>query len=334
VIVLRARGGPGEEALRLRAEAMALVAQDDLGSLERAEAALDGLAATEPELRAALADAALARALRASSQDEEAGAVSSRALADRAREDLRKLEAEIGPDPAVRRAGAVAAALSGDRETAARAVRSLRSDGGHDRWAELAEGILEMEGDGAARTRGLARLQALVAKSPELIRARYLVARTQAEAGRRQEALATLEALLAANPRHERARRLRETLSAPVPQAEAVAAPAAPRPQPTEPPEEAAPRPPRPAPAAPAPSAPAAAGEAAPGGETQPAASQPTAPVAPAPLPVVVPPRPEPDGTSVPGEAGEEPGAGGDASSPKGRRPPATEEPWPDMGGG
>jgi len=334
VVVLRARGGPGEEALRLRAEAMALVAQDDIGSLERAEAALDRLGASEPELRSALADAALARALRASSQDEEAGALSSRALADRAREDLRKLEAEIGPDPALWRAGAVAAALAGDREAAARAARSLRSDGGYDRWVELAEAILEMEGDGAARTRGLARLQALVAKSPELIRARYLVARTQAEAGRRQEALATLEALLAANPHHERARRLRDILSTPVPQAEAVPAPAAPTPQPAAPPGEAAPGARRPAPPVSAPSTEAAAGETAPGGETQPAALQPTAPIAPAPLPVVAPPGPEPAGIS-PGDAGEEPGAGGDASRPKsGRRPPAEDAPWPEMGGG
>ncbi|HSN91167.1 MAG TPA: zinc-ribbon domain-containing protein [Anaeromyxobacteraceae bacterium] len=335
VLLLRARGGPGDEELRLRSEAMALVAQDDVGSLERAEATLERLAASEPELRAALADAALARALRASSQDEEAGALSSRALADRAREDLRKVEAEIGPDPAVRRARAVAAALAGDREDAARAARSLRNDGGYDRWAELAEAILETEEDGPARTRGLARLQALVAKSPELIRARLLLARAQADSGRRQEALATLEALLAANPRHERARRLREFLSAPVPQAEAVAAPPVSPPPPGKASGAPAPAAPRPvSAAAPAPStasAVPATGEPAPAGEAQVTPSQPTAPVPPAPLPVVVPPRPGPSAPSVP----EEPGAGGDAQRPKpSKRPPAPSHLWPEPAGG
>jgi tetratricopeptide (TPR) repeat protein len=313
---------------------MALVAQDDIGSLGRAEEALDRLGATEPELRAARADAALARALRASSQDEEAGGPSARALADRAREDLRKLEAEIGPDPAVRRARAVAAALAGDREAAVRAARSLRTEGGYDRWAELAEAVVELEGDGAARTRGLARLQALVAKSPEMMRARYLLARGQAEAGRRQEALAMLEALLAANPHHERARRLRETLSTPVPQAEAVAVPA------IAPPPTPAPAAPRMTPASPAP-APAGASsapseEAGAGEEPQPGASQPTTPIPPAPLPVVAPPKPQPSGTSVPGAEGSgEPGAGGDASPAKsGRRPVAPDDPWSHLGGG
>jgi predicted Zn finger-like uncharacterized protein len=328
ILLVRARGGPSREALRLREQAMALVAQDDLASLARAEEALQGLGATEPELRAALADAALARVLRASSGQEEGGGPSARALADRAREDLRALEGEIGPDPAVRRASAVGHALAGDREAATRVARSLRTEGGYDRWAELAEAIVEVEGDAAARTRGLARLQALVAKSPELLRGRYLLAEAQAEAGRRQEALATLEALLAANPRHERARSFRESLSAPVPQAE-VAAP----PPPAAPREGTAPRAAAPAPAAAAP-APAAAGEAQPEAEAEPGPTQSTAPLAPAPLPVVVPPKPVPDRTAPGAERTGEPGAGGDASSRGRKRVTPREHLLPDSGGG
>lgn len=337
VLLLRARGGPGKEALRLRAEAMALVAQDDLDSLSRAEAALEGLAGSEPEMRAALADAALARFLRASSQDEEAGGPSARALADRAREDLRALEAEIGPDPAVRRASAVAFALAGDREAAARVARSLRSEGGYDRWAELAEALVEVEGDAEARARGVARLQALVAKSPEMVRARYLLARAQAEGGRRQEALASLEALLAVNPRHERARRFREGLGSPGPQVE-IAPPAPPLgAAASSAPASAAPAPAAPTPAVPSgPTSASAApvsvpAEAPPEGEAQTAPSQPTAPVAPAPLPVVVPPKPAP---ARGGETeGTEPGGGGDAPARR-RRGVSRDHLMPDSGGG
>jgi tetratricopeptide (TPR) repeat protein len=330
-LILRASGGPGREALRRRAEAMALVAQDDLASLARAEEALQALAAAEPELRSALADAALARVLRASSQDEEA-VPSARALADRAREDLRRLEGEIGPDPAVRRASAVAHALAGEREAAVREARSLGEEGGFDRWVELSEALVEIEGDAAARTRGLARLQALVARSPELVRARYLLARAQAESGSRQEALASLEALLAVNPRHERARRFREALGSTGPQVE-IARPPAPSdlPAPLAPAPAGAPGAPAAQAAAPAPAP--AAGEPPPEVETQPAPSQPTAPVAPASLPVVVPPKPAPARTGQDGEGASEPGGGGDAATPR-RGSGTRDHLLPDSGGG
>ncbi len=248
------------DVLRARDVGVALIALDDLASLEKAEGMLDGVALREARLWSAAADAAMARALHAGAVVEQAAPLAARLAAkiaerDRlaleaapgteeavraAAEDAKALETQLEPgqrrarelsgdafarlqelssrrgnDAAVQRAFAVYFALAGDREQAERAERAARERGGDDAWLMLAEAILDARETGRpARERVLAQVGSLAASRPDLLRARFILARAQAALGRRQEAAATLDGLLAANPGHERARQLRAELLA------------------------------------------------------------------------------------------------------------------------
>jgi thioredoxin-like negative regulator of GroEL len=184
----------------------------------------------------------------------------------------------------------VLAALAGDRDETARLAALARSRAA-DPWADLAEAWLEVKAPGG-REPAQPALARLVGEHPELLRARYLLARAQAAGGRREEAVATLTGLLAANPRHERAQRLRAQLAAPPtppPQVHVAPAPAPPPPPRRWPVVAPAPAPALPpAPASP-PTAPA--GDAAPPGQTKaPPAEIPLQ----APIRIVVPPPAQP----------------------------------------
>jgi predicted Zn finger-like uncharacterized protein len=275
-------------------------------------------------------EAALASEIHRAQVQLEAGQRASRELQERARGELRQLETELGAEPAVGRALAISAALAGDRERTERAARTTRGpDGTYDAWAELASASLEAEGDSATRDRGRARLEAVVAKNPSMLRARYLLASALADAGRKDDAVRAVDAILKANPKHERAQALRADLTAVVaPYAVVPVAGKVPE-KPAAPARNAAAQPPLPAAAPGAPPVPAQ------GAAEPPATTQPTAPVPPAPLQVAPPPQPAPSGRSVPegAEGPATPGAGGDAGG-TGRQRPRREEPLPEITGG
>jgi len=128
------------------------------------------------------------------------------------------------------RGQAVLAAIDGNDEEVLRTAGLLRR-AGPDPWADLAELWLAVRKDGAARDQAIPRLSALAGAHPQLIRARFLLARALLAAGRREEAISSLGLLLSANPHHERAQRLRAQLATPPPapvQPPPVAAPARP----------------------------------------------------------------------------------------------------------
>jgi hypothetical protein len=230
-----------------------------------------------------------------------------RALAGAAAERLRALRGEVGDTPEVVRATAALHALRGEREPLQKLVRTARERGGRDAWLDLADGWMDArDPDRPTRERAVVRLGAVASARPDLLRARYLLARVEASLGRRAEALATLDGVLSANPRHGAAGRLQSELKAPPPPPPAPPAPAAPpaarAPTPQRKPvPQAGPTPSSPASAATAPSGP---GQEAPAPAAAPAASPPPAPPpppaqvvpapapAPAPAPVDAPPPP------------------------------------------
>jgi thioredoxin-like negative regulator of GroEL len=183
----------------------------------------------------------------------------------------------------------VLAALAGDRDETARLAALARSRAA-DPWADLAEAWLEVKAPGG-REPALPALARLVGEHPELLRARYLLARAQAAGGHREEAVATLTGLLAANPRHERAQRLKVQLTAPpAPPPQVHLAPAPPPPPPRRwPAAVATPTPALPPPPSSPPTAPA--GDAAPSG---PAKAPPAEIPLQAPIRIVVPPPTQP----------------------------------------
>ena len=228
---------------------------------------------------------------------KEAEALAAQGLAD-----LEALARAPAGEAAAARGLAVAFALAGDGGQVARYAGLARA-AGPDPWADLAEAWLDLRQNPAARDQAVQRLQQLITAHPELIRARYLLARAQAAAGRREEAEATLAGLLAANPRHERAQRLKGTLSVPAgalpaaPPPVAAAPATAPAPPPARPAEVRRPAPAPPAPiATPAVEVPAATPPA-PEPEPTPAAAPMPEPVKPAPPPP--PPRKEFDPTPL-----------------------------------
>ena len=148
----------------------------------------------------------------------------ARELASHATEVLDRLEKEGAAAAEVARARVVAAALGPDRAAVARLAAAARSRLRDDPQVELAERGAEVHAaDRSVRDRAVGSLGMLVARRPELTRARYLLARGQGAEGKRAEALATVEGLLRANPQHEGAVTLR---------AELVAATAKPAPPP------------------------------------------------------------------------------------------------------
>jgi len=216
------------------------------------------------------------------------------ALAAQGLADLRGLAATPGGEQAAARGLAVAFALAGDGEQVARQAAVARGSGA-DPWADLAEAWVLARQDQAARDQATKRLQALVVAHPELIRARLLLARAQAAAGRREEAEATVVGLLAANPRHERAQRLKARLAMTVTAVPAGPPPPAPAP-PARPTEWRRPVVPVPAPP-PAAVEPASAPAAPAPAEAEPTPAAPVAvpepaPAAPSPAPPPPPPPP------------------------------------------
>ena len=312
--------------------ALELASRDDLASLEQARSQLDDAIRKAPRLHAARADRALVDLLTAGAladlSPDPAGGVRGRkgeVLVEQSSASLEQLE-RAGLAPAeVARARAVAAALGTDRAQLGRlatAARALLADDPFVQVAELSSAV--RSGDRGSRERAIGALSMLVTRHPELIRARYTLARGQALAGRRPEALATLKALLEANPRHEGALALRESLvrttpavvgPAPVPPSANPAQPAARAERPATPPRRAD----------------SSSGEAgaATGGTSASAAPRPSTPAA-----------PRPAQGSTPGAAGSEvpaASAPGDAEpapvAPR-LRPAAVPEPEPVQGGG
>jgi hypothetical protein len=141
-----------------------------------------------------------------------------RALGGAAVQALRKLQSEQGDGPDVARGLAAYHALANERDRARKVIRAAREQAPADPWLDLAEAWVDArDPDRTARERALAELGALSVAHPELLRARYLLARTGASLGRKGEAIAALDALLAANGRHEAGKRLRDELIAPPP---------------------------------------------------------------------------------------------------------------------
>jgi hypothetical protein len=164
------------------------------------------------------AEAAIAAEVRRLEQDLSARQRRARELFQEAFGVLRDLDASHPGDAAVRRGLAVYASLAGSAEEAPRLVQAARAAGPDDHWILLAEANLDAQSDKAgARDRALVRLGTLASEHPEMLRARYLLARAQADLGRRSEAVATLDGILAANPGHDRAARFRAELVAPPP---------------------------------------------------------------------------------------------------------------------
>ncbi|WP_242343976.1 zinc-ribbon domain-containing protein [Anaeromyxobacter terrae] len=138
----------------------------------------------------------------------------ARSLVASARSALTPLEAELRGDPALVRALAAVHLAAGERAAALALARTAGTADDRDPWIELVDAALDAtEAHRAAQERAVVKLTALSARSPELLRARHLLAVTQAALGRTDEARGTLDRLLAANPRHESARALRDSLS-------------------------------------------------------------------------------------------------------------------------
>jgi predicted Zn finger-like uncharacterized protein len=210
------------------------------------------------------------------------------ALRTRAAEELRLVAGESKGARDAAPGLAVLAVLDGNAEEVQRASDLLRAKG-PDHWADLVELWMAVRKDGASRDQAIPRLQAVAGAHPQLIRARFVLARALLAAGRREEAISSLALVLSANPHHERAQRLRAQLAtppAPVITPAVVAPPAAPPPKPAWTPRPAVPV------AAPVAAPPAAIAppQAAPNQVTPPA----PAPAATPPAPVPVPPPPVP----------------------------------------
>ena len=324
-------------AREAHAGAIELALRDDLSSLEQARARLDEVLRSVPRLHAARADLALVELLLAGALYEQAEDVGGargaelhergKAHAERGMAALEELErGDLAPGE-VARARTVAAALGQDRVQVKRLATAARGQLPNDPLVEAAECSAEIRsGDRASRERAIGSLSLLVARRPDVIRARYLLARGQFLSGRRAEALATTEALLKANPNHEAALALRETLTRPpppVPTQPAAGAPTAP------PPAAKAEKPAAP-PRKPAPAAGEAAAER--GGNAAGSARRTTPPPPPAPKPAEEEAAPVAPAEGSPAAADRAPPAEGEPA-PR-LRPAAVPEPEPVQGGG
>lgn len=132
--------------------------------------------------------------------------------------ELEALGRMQGGDPSVARALAVHHAFAGEREQASRVINEARAAGLSDPWLDLAEGASDLAaGSEPARRQAVARLAALAAAHPGLLRASMLLARAEADLGDTGAAVAGLDRVLAANPGHDLARRTKERLLRPPP---------------------------------------------------------------------------------------------------------------------
>jgi predicted Zn finger-like uncharacterized protein len=229
------RGAASERALAYVVRA-AVLAEEGEGlaerlaarTAERARLSREQLPGWEEADRAAAAD------VQKLGPEVKAREERAHALVAAAFQALRRLQSEQGDGPDVARGLAAYHALAGERDRARKIIRAARDHAPADPWLDLAEAWVDArDPDRAARERALAELGALSVAHPELLRARYLLARTEATLGRKGEAIATLDALLSANARHEAGKRLRDELTAP------------PAPPPEAPPEAAKPEPQR-----------------------------------------------------------------------------------------
>jgi predicted Zn finger-like uncharacterized protein len=179
-------------------------------AMERERLAREQPAGWEESERAAAADAQKLEG------DVRAREERARGLGGAALQALKRLGSEPGEGPEVARGLAAYYALGGERDRARKIIGAARERAPADPWLDLAEAWVDArDPDHAARERALIELGTLSVAHPELLHARYLLARTQAALGRRGEAIATLDALLVANGKHEGARRLRDAITAP-----------------------------------------------------------------------------------------------------------------------
>jgi len=213
-----ATGPRGTEDARARALELALA--DDVKSLEDAAAALQQLVDSTPVAHEARADRALVELLLAGALSEpepkDPGRERARALAASASATLDDLARANLARPEVARARAVGSVLSANRAEVKRLATAARAELPGDVFVTMAEHCADVRAaDRSARDRALDELQLLLARRPELVRARYLLAKGLALAGRRNDALAAAEEVLRRNPRHEGALGLREAMTRP-----------------------------------------------------------------------------------------------------------------------
>jgi predicted Zn finger-like uncharacterized protein len=213
------RGSSGAAVRKAHAHALTLALADDLQSLEQARAELDRTLATSPHLDTARADRALVDLLLAGALAEapaEKGELRARherskALATAASAALEELDKANVARAEVARARAVGGAFGGGRADLRLLTTAARAALPDDPWVATAEAAVDIRStDRTVRDRALIELGAVVARRPDALRARYLLARGQALAGRQAESQATIAALLAVNPRHEGALGLRD----------------------------------------------------------------------------------------------------------------------------
>jgi len=209
--------------VRLRDEAVALVARDDAASMGRALDLLGEAARADPSFYQARADRTLVEFLQAAAQRDEATRLQSgdelmrsgRELRERGLDELRPLVREHAADPAVARALAVYYGLDGNEEQTAVLVKQARASGSVDPWVDFAElaARVRMADPRAA----VPMLEDFAAAHPGLMRARMMLARAQFDLSRIDDSLATIEALLVANPEYDSAKRLKAAILAPPP---------------------------------------------------------------------------------------------------------------------
>jgi predicted Zn finger-like uncharacterized protein len=205
-------------------EGEALAARRTARAAERERLRREQPAGWEEGERAAAAD------VQALDQEVRTREERSRALAAAALDALRPLQRAGGALPEVGRGLGLYHALGGDRPSVERVAGAARAGAARDPWLDLAEGWVDArQADRAAWERAIVALGAVAAAHPELVRARYLLARAQAALGHRAEALSSVEGALSVNARHEGAQRLRAELAVPAePPATPLSAPAEP----------------------------------------------------------------------------------------------------------
>jgi tetratricopeptide (TPR) repeat protein len=224
VLLLAATGSADDARARsLAVEVLDLAACGDSLSLARAAALVPDAVRTDPSMRAAAANRALADLLAAASLRErsaaspggEDGLRIARTLREEALDRLRPLVRAFPEDPAVVRALAVYHGLGGRADDVEVAARQARQAGRTDPWFDFAELSAAVRGVTAQEAAPL--LTRFVAGHPTILPPRMSLARVQLALGERDEALSTLDALLATDPDHEDAKVLKAELLAPPP---------------------------------------------------------------------------------------------------------------------
>lgn len=226
---LASRGAAGERALA-RALLVAALAEEVEPLVERLVAASSERARLEREQPPGAGDGLRSITVETARVEVELAPRRKQleALRSRTAQELKAVAAESRGAGDAARGQAVLAVLDGNAEEVQRATTRLRA-AGPDHWADLADLWLAIRKDGASRDQAIPRLVALAGAHPQLIRARFVLARALLEAGRREEAISAVTLLLSANPHHERAQRLRAQLATtPARQAAPAAAPVLP----------------------------------------------------------------------------------------------------------